>query len=170
VNYHFGSKEELLRAVIERRLVPLNKTRTKRLQAVMGEARQKNRRPEAREVLKAFIEPTFSFKNSGPGAGEFIALIGRSFSEPDGTVRAIFMQLINPLFMLLSESLAEAVPELPRKVFLCRLHFIIGAMVHTLHMPTFGHECGKEEDAIPASDDLMEMFLTFVTSGLKAPD
>jgi hypothetical protein len=79
------------------------------------------------------------------------------------------MQLITPLFVLLSESLAEAIPQLPRKVFLCRLHFIIGAMAHSLHMPTLSHECEKEADSIPPAEDLMEMFLTFVTAGLEAP-
>jgi len=107
VNYHFGSKEALLKAVIQRRLVPLNLARTKRLQAVREKARQDKQRPDAREVLRAFIEPTLAFKESGAGARDFITLIGRSFSEPDDTVRTIFMQLIQPFFHLFSEMLAH---------------------------------------------------------------
>jgi len=169
VNYHFGSKEELLRAVIQRRLVPLNLARTKRLQAVRERARQDKQRPDAREVLQAFIEPIFAFKESVAGARDFIALIGRSFSEPDDTVRTIFMQLIEPLFHLFSELLAESVPELSRDVFCWRLHFIIGAMANTLQGAIGGHICGPDEKSTPPTGELMDMYLAFVTSGLKAP-
>jgi AcrR family transcriptional regulator len=43
VNYHFGSKEALLRAVMERRLIPLNQVRIERLTKVRDSARQKGR-------------------------------------------------------------------------------------------------------------------------------
>ena len=46
VNYHFGSKEALLRAVIKRRLVPLNQVRTRRLHEVREKARREKRRPK----------------------------------------------------------------------------------------------------------------------------
>jgi AcrR family transcriptional regulator len=169
VHYHFGSKVELLRAVIQRRLVPLNLARTRRLQAVRERARQDKQRPDAREVLRAFIEPSFAFKESEAGARDFIALIGRSFSEPDDTVRTIFMQLIEPFFHFFSEILAESVPELPRDVFCWRLHFIIGATAHTLQGAIGGNICGPDEKSTTPTGELVDMYLAFVTSGLKAP-
>ena len=58
VNYHFGSKEALIEAVIERRIVPLNKIRKQNLEAVQEAARHEGRRPLVKEALRAFIEPT----------------------------------------------------------------------------------------------------------------
>jgi AcrR family transcriptional regulator len=168
VNYHFGSKEELLKAVIERRLIPLNALRIKRLQSVRDEARRQGRRPLPRDVLFAFIEPTFAFKESGPGAREFIAIIGRTFSEPDDTVRRIFMQLIEPFFHLFSELLAESVPDLPAAVFLQRMQFIIGAMSHTLLMNSGPYLCRTVEQTAPVVSELICMFLDFATAGLEA--
>ena len=50
VNYHFGSKQALLEAVIERRLIPLNHLRGQRLDAVEEEARKRGEPPAVREA------------------------------------------------------------------------------------------------------------------------
>src|SRR5210317_643955 len=65
VNYHFGSKEELIKAVIERRMLPLNRLRIEKLLNVKKCAEEEERLPEVKEVLMAFIEPTFAFRKSG---------------------------------------------------------------------------------------------------------
>ena len=71
VNYHFGSKEALLRAIIERRLLPLNQIRTEKLSAALQTARQNNQPPKTETLLRAFIEPTLAFRHSGAGAEKF---------------------------------------------------------------------------------------------------
>jgi len=51
VNYHFGSKEALLEAVFERRLVPLNRVRRQNLEVVRETARKEGRTPWCGRVL-----------------------------------------------------------------------------------------------------------------------
>ena len=58
VNYHFGSKKGLVAAVIDRRIVPLNELRCRRLTEVVTKAESAGTRPKLPEVLLAFIEPT----------------------------------------------------------------------------------------------------------------
>ena len=113
VNYHFGSKEGLLQAVIARRLVPLNKIRQQKIETVTTQAAADGKLPSAADLLHAFIEPTLAFRNSGPGAKDFIALIGRSLSEPDETVRNYFIRQVLPVFKLLFSGLQKALPDLP---------------------------------------------------------
>ena len=48
VNYHFGSKEALLEAVIVRRLSPLNEVRLGKLEALLKKAKQANEVPSVR--------------------------------------------------------------------------------------------------------------------------
>ena len=167
VNYHFGSKEALLQAVIERRLQPLNQIRKEQIELVLNNAQQSGTKPSAATLLRAFIEPTLAFRNSGSGAKDFIALIGRSLSEPDQTVRNCFISQILPIFKLLFDALQRALPELPEKILLARLQFVLGAMSHVMcssiqplpQIPGF-------PEPLPGAD-LDEQLLKFVCTGLE---
>jgi AcrR family transcriptional regulator len=177
VNYHFGTKEALLEAVFERRLVPLNKTRTDRLEAVRDSARSEARRPSARDVLRAFIEPTIAFAVSKEGAGDFPTLIGRAIIDPDDAVRKIFLRHVGPVFHLLIDALREALPELSAHALFWRVHFTIGAMGHTCHirtmaetMQTTGKPHGLPDGVAAACDAeaMTEMLMNFVSAGMEA--
>lgn len=171
VNYHFGSKEALLQAVFERRLIPLNKIRRENLEKVRDNARKEGCKPSVRDVMHAFIEPTFRVMASGPEAKDFIALVGRALSEPDDTVRNIFIHIMWPVFILLFEALGNALPELPKNVLFWRLQFSMGAMAHTLHI---SHKSFPEHNAFMRIisetdiDSLIEIILKYITSGLEA--
>jgi AcrR family transcriptional regulator len=168
VNYHFGSKEELIKAVIERRLLPLNRLRTEKLLSVKRNAEEENRLPGVREVILAFMEPTFAFRNSGEGARNFITLIGRTFSEPESTVREIFLDLVRPVFQLLHDLLCEALPQLGRNVIFSRLHFTLGAMGHAMNMQHMGCLVPDGLDFKIDAASMSEQFIDFVVSGLEA--
>lgn len=170
VNYHFGSKEELIKAVIERRLLPLNRLRTEKLLSVKRNAEEENRLPGVREVILAFMEPTFAFRNSGEGARNFITLIGRTFSEPESTVREIFLDLVRPVFQLLHDLLCEALPQLGRNVIFCRLHFTLGAMGHAMNMQHMGCLVPDGLDFKIDAASMSEQFIDFVVSGLEAKE
>ncbi len=171
VNYHFGGKKALLEAVFERRLVPLNRERQGCLRAVRQAATDRGGRPEPREVLRAFIEPTMRFRNSGEGAEKFVALVGRSLAEPAGSVRDIFIGQMRPTFLLLFETLCEALPELSKTQLYYRLHFSLAAMGHAM--------CWAERLMSPANEGLpagvlpgdgtllLDELLCFVTAGME---
>lgn len=167
VNYHFGSKTGLLEAVIRRRILPLNLARRKRLELVRHSAREKGQKPDVRAVLLAFIEPTLLFMESGTGAKDFITFIGRSFTDPDDTVRKVFLRFIMPIFRLLSETMRDALPHHHEDVIFWRLHFTMGALFHTMHI------CGNinmgskdsHHDIDPKS--LIDQIIPYVTAGMK---
>lgn len=169
VNYHFGSKEALLEAVFERRLVPLNLLRREKLEAVRETARQSGSRPAAAEVLRAFVEPTLRFRDSGPGAEAFIRLVGRAIAEPDDTLRKIFMRQMEPIFFLLYETLAAALPHLSGSNLFWRLHFALGALSHTLCMA--GRFQLLPPGVAPPTDaaSLTTLLLDFISAGMEAP-
>jgi AcrR family transcriptional regulator len=141
VNYHFGSKKTLLEAVIKRRIYP--------------------------DVLYAFIQPTLQFRETEPGAKDFITFIGRSFADPDNTVRRVFVQFIKPMFQLLSQSMSEALPKLSHEIIFWRLQFTMGALFHTLHICgdiNMGHINIDELDTIA----LIDLIIPYVTAGMEA--
>ena len=73
VNYHFGSKEGLLEAVITRRIDPLNERRKKQLDAVLTRAQQQRVPPTPRDVWRALVEPTLQLRELGSGAEQMNA-------------------------------------------------------------------------------------------------
>ncbi|MEA3544287.1 MAG: TetR/AcrR family transcriptional regulator [Thermodesulfobacteriota bacterium] len=169
-NYHFGSKDALLQAVIERRLLPLNQIRETEIKNVIARAQEVKTPPTADALLRAFIEPTLEFRNSSPGARDFISLIGRSLSEPDETVRDCFLTLVLPTFQLLFKGLCEALPQLSPAILLTRLQFIMGTMSHVMCMGTLS---AFNNPALPPpldQDALIEQLLKYALAGLEAPE
>src|SRR5258706_5348329 len=56
INYHFGSKEDLIAAVFERRVVPVNEARLAALDEVEKAAGKKG--PKLEAILESFIRPS----------------------------------------------------------------------------------------------------------------
>jgi AcrR family transcriptional regulator len=168
VNYHFGSKKSLLKAVIKRRILPLNQIRRRRIEEVRNLALEKGRKPDIKAVLLAFIEPTLLFRESEPGAENFVTFIGRSFADPDDTVRTVFIRFIKPMFQFLFETVCEAIPGLQREVILWRLHFTMGALFHTMHVR--GNVNMEHVHVMTGIDapSLIELIIPYVTAGMKA--
>jgi len=168
VNYHFGSKEALLEAVIERRLSPLNKSRLGQLEALLHQAEQLGELPACRDILRTFIEPTLHLRQQDSETEDFVALIGRILAEPRGIAMSIFMQHMGPLMERLFQALCLSLPELSRETLFWRLHFAIGSLSHIMR-------CHERHAKVPEGisvdlpgDALVDRFLDFTTAGMEA--
>ena len=168
VNYHFGSKESLLEAVIERRLNPLNKVRQDQLDALMQKAAQAGEVPSCRDILRAFIEPTLRLRQQGSGTEDFVALIGRTLAEPQGIAMSIFMRHMEPLMARLFQALVLSLPGLSRQTLVWRVHFSIGSLSHVMR-------CHERHAIVPEDvsvdlpvDALIDLFLDFASAGMEA--
>lgn len=167
VNYHFGSKEALLEAVIVRRLTPLNEIRRGLLEALLQKAEVAGERPACREVLRTFVEPTLRLREQGSEAEDFIALIGRTLAEPRGIAMAIFMRHMGPLIERLFHALALALPHLSSRDLFWRTHFAMGSLGHVMR-------CHERHAMVPENvkvdmpvEELIESFLDFAAAGME---
>jgi AcrR family transcriptional regulator len=169
VNYHFGSKEALLEAVIVRRLDPLNEIRRSQLEALLQKAELAGELPSCREVLRAFVEPTLRLRQQGSEAEDFIALIGRTLAEPRGIAMSIFLRHMQPLLQRIFQALALSLPALTEQDLFWRMHFTMGCLSHIMR-------CHERYSMIPDNvnidlpvDELIEHFLDFTTAGMEVP-
>jgi AcrR family transcriptional regulator len=158
VHYHFGSKEELLDAVILRKATPVNEARLAGLERVEAEA---GTGPvEVEKVLEAFFIPTGDVANRNPG---FVRLMGQMHAE--GMMPRIVERHFQATGLRFVGALRRAVPELPEEELLWRVHFMIGAMAHTMcRAPIFPQMAGDAADLGPR----MQRLVTFLGAGFRA--
>lgn len=162
INYHFGSKEALLDAVFERRLVPLNEQRLGRLHSLQAG------KGMLEGILRAFIEPTLLLRRNDSGADAFMVLVGRGLSEPDDTVRNCFLRRMGPVFNEFFEALCRALPQVPRTLVFWRFRMALGAMGHLLcspsRIPLFPAGVEPAMDA----EEMTSVLMGFILAGMEA--
>jgi AcrR family transcriptional regulator len=152
VHYHFGSKDELLNAVIQRKVGPVNVTRLQRLSAYEAEAKGK---PVAvRKILDAFLTPMGQAAGTHP---QFVRVMGRVVGE------RLLQTVLDRNFPEVQErffgALKRATPHLSEAEFRERTQFLIGVLSHTM--------CGSGvEDGF---ETRVERMVRFLTGGFCAP-
>lgn len=167
VNYHFGSKDALIEAVFQRRLDPMNLARIAELDKL--EAADAAPSPEA--IIRAFITPGLRLMADGKDGGRnFTRLLGRTYTEPNKTLRQLIGRMYEPAMQRYKAALERALPQMPREELVWRMHFMFGTLAYTLAATdTVQLIAGcKPEDRYDAR--LLEERLTaFLAAGLNAP-
>ena len=151
VHYHFGSKDELLDAVIMRHAAPVNARRLALLDRYEAEA--KGGAVPVSRILEAFLLPTAQAAASNP---QFVRVMGRIVAE--GMIRTIIEKNFQEVLLRISTALRKSLPALSDDEFRWRMLFMQGAMGHTM--------CGA-----PGNDfeRRMTLLVRFLTGGFEAP-
>ncbi|MSR66047.1 MAG: TetR/AcrR family transcriptional regulator [Pedosphaera sp.] len=131
IHYHFGSKHELLDAVLSRRLASLN---GERLGLLADFEAKLGRRPVSLEqVLHALIAPALRLSRDPRRGGEtFMRLLGRCFTEPDERLQQMLTRHFEQVAIRFTSAIQKSLPKLPPVDLFWRIHFMIGAMAHTM--------------------------------------
>ncbi|MFB3777524.1 MAG: TetR/AcrR family transcriptional regulator [Bryobacteraceae bacterium] len=166
VNYHFHSKDDLIRAVLARRIGPVNQRRLELLRehlAAAGEAP-----PSLEGIIRAFVEPVVMLRKQAECSGVG-RLFGRTYVEPSGIVRKAFFELMREIGRPFTEAFRRALGDLPQVEFLWRMHFSVGVLAHTLagteHLATISGGLCDPSDA----EGIVDRIVAFIAAGMRAP-
>ncbi len=181
INYHFGSKEGLLREVFRRRLAWLNSERLAVLDALEEQANGAPLKPS--QILEAFFGTLLRIgEDEARGGMTFLRLLGRTLTDPSEFIRAFFATEYTDVIDRYKLALFRALPDVPKAEIVWRLHFMLGAVSYAIAGTDIlkvitghelsdisGQETGGSSDNRSEAKRLSQRLMPFLLGGLRAP-
>lgn len=174
VNYHFGSKKELIQAVFARFLNAF----CQQLEATLDDFEKQliGETPDLNKVL--MLLPTTALQsdnktelddNHRHRLGIFMRLLGLAYNQGQGHVRKFLKQEYGTVFNRYMALVTAASPQLTNEDRFWRIHFMLGATVFTLSgadalMAMAEHEFGIDADI----GELFSKLIPFLGAGFQA--
>src|SRR5690606_22540364 len=110
VNYHFGSKENLVNEVFRRRMDGMSARRLEML-----EAAKRERPGELEPVLAAFVAPALTLAQARHGGAAFIRVIARASAEKNVIQRKSLSDQFGHVPCEFAKVIAKCLPDLPKE-------------------------------------------------------
>lgn len=165
VNYHFGSKKNLIQAVLQRYFdlfMP-------RLDAAL-EAIGDNNGQTTENVLEVCVQPLQSLDEVRPnGTAVFLLLLGRGYNESQGHLRKFIQTQYGTTLDLLIKRIHMSVPHINAETLFWRLHFALGALVFSMAAQAALTEIVEADFHHDTSTiDMLHQLLPFVAQGISS--
>lgn len=163
VNYHFGSKENLVNEVFRRRMDEMSAQRLAALKAAV------ERHPgELEPILAAFVEPALAMAQDRHGGASFVRVIARAYAEKNDALRKFLSDHYGHVLRDFARAIAAVVPDLTKEELYWRLDFLAGALTYA--MSDFGlikRPTGASESSHRAH--AARELIRFAAAGFRCP-
>ncbi|MBU2893826.1 TetR/AcrR family transcriptional regulator [Colwellia sp. D2M02] len=167
VNYHFGSKKELIKAVMSRYMNEL----APKLELALSVIVHSDDKPNLDEVFFAFVEPLLylnEFKVNGTSI--FLQLLGRGYTDSQGFLRWFLTTQYPNVFTHFTKAVHKAYPELTTQEMFWRLHFTMGTIVFTMSSSDALMDISRNDFNNDVSiETLINKVIPYVAAGVGAP-
>ncbi|MGL4249395.1 MAG: TetR/AcrR family transcriptional regulator [Aeromonas sp.] len=166
VNYHFGSKKELIQAVLDRYLSLFMPDLDTRLRVLLEQDQL-----TLLQLFESFVEPLMKLavvRANGPAI--FMQLLGRGYIDSQGHLRRFITTHYGPILQRITQAISKANPALSPADLFWRLHFTLGTVVFTMAsadalrdiaLADFGQQLDIE--------GLVRNVIPYLASGVGAP-
>lgn len=166
VNYHFGSRENLLTMVMTRYMTPVNEERIARLETL--ERKWSGKSVPLEEIIDAMVRPFVGqVRKSELSERLFYKLMGRTFAQQgDGLPPQIEEQLRN-VVQRFTRAFAKTLPAVTPDDLTWRIHFMVGGMIHLLTHQDILHRLTNGASGTPPMEAIISRFVRFAAAGLR---
>nr|WP_086940551.1 TetR/AcrR family transcriptional regulator [Thaumasiovibrio occultus] len=165
VNYHYGDKRNLVRAVLGRYLEAFMPALEVELQRLL--ARDEI---EMRDVFLSVKQPLLSLNGlRANGAAIFTQLLGRAYSDVQGHLRWFIVNQYQTVLDLFTAAIRRANPALDPETLFWRLHFTLGACVFVMASSKALSEIAENDySTVTNTEDLLDRLVPFLAAGVGA--
>jgi AcrR family transcriptional regulator len=170
-NYHFGSKEALMQAVLRRRLDVINSERMRRLDEAEAKAAGKPLKPSV--IIDCFFGTLLRVAADQQAGGEtFLRLLGRTITDPSDFIRTFMSAEYADVLERYKQAMFRSLPDVPKAEIVWRFHFMLGATSYAiagtdaLELVT---DWQVEEGSVAQDENLLPRLMSFLLGGLRAP-
>ena len=171
VNYHFGSKEALIQAVLKRRLSAINEERLLALDRLEQAACGNPLKPS--QILDAFFGTLLRMAADETGEGPgVLMLLERTMTDPAAFIHTVFAHEYVPVIHRFREALFKALPGVPQDDIIWRFQFMLGATSYAIVGPQALRRAAGWRDVDGGKEDaalLLPRLMSFLLGGLRAP-
>jgi len=126
VNYHFGSKENLVNEVFRRRMDEMSERRLSELRQA-----QEEHPNELEPILRAFIEPALALTLDKHGSA-FVRVLARAYAEKNDRLRKFLSDNYGQVLREFARAIAPTLPALGKEELYWRLDFLAGALTYAM--------------------------------------
>ncbi|KGM51686.1 TetR family transcriptional regulator [Lysobacter concretionis Ko07 = DSM 16239] len=127
VNYHFGSKENLVNEVFRRRMDDMSAQRLAALKLAT-----QTHPAELEPILAAFIEPALAVAQDRQGGAAFVRVVARAYAEKNDSLRKFLSERYGHVLRDFAKAIAVCLPELSKEELYWRLDFLAGALTYAM--------------------------------------
>lgn len=161
VNYHFGSKENLVNEVFQRRMDDMSDKRLASLRAAV-EADPK----DLDGILAAFIRPPLALTYDKHGAA-FVRVLARAYAEKNEGLRNFLSKNYGHVLKEFAKAISQCVPEMGKEELYWRLDFVAGALTYAMTDIGLMKKASGTSDKTHA-DKAAQALIRFAAAGLRA--
>lgn len=166
VNYHFGSKSQLIQAIFARRLGVLREQQLQTLDAL--ESAHPDGKVPLEPLLHAFVWPSLKMsRDQKHGGAIFVQLLGRTFSKPAEYTRDVLPAPYAEVLQRYQAALARTLPHLPVHELAWRMHFMLGALAYTLSGSDAVELLHMNRASTDSIEQLTKHLVNFIAYGLQ---
>ncbi|MEE2968429.1 MAG: TetR/AcrR family transcriptional regulator [Verrucomicrobiota bacterium] len=164
VNYHFGSKEELIAAVVEKLVGPVNQRRLTLLRQINVDGSE-----ACQSIVGAFIDPVIEAASRGDEEDQmYCKLMSRCIASRDERVTSLVLRQFPEVLAKFVDALRLACPWISSDAAHMRILFMAGAMAHAL----FHHDklviISEGRCNISSLVSLRDELVHFISAGMLA--
>lgn len=165
VNYHFGDKKTLVRAVLNRYLEAF-------MPAVQDALVNLNLNSsyDMADVFESLRGPLRNLNDVRPnGTNRFMLLIGRGYTDVQGHLRWFITTRYSEALSLFTQSVMKANPKLSQEELFWRLHFTLGTCVFTMASSQALIEIAENDyERTIDSKSVVDQLIPFLAAGVAA--